>query len=183
MAARPDQARLRAQATARFICHSICGQAAGPEEPPEPCGALLQPGCTPTCTCSTLPRTASVGQRATNCLTPLKNHHGYPLLLNRLHAPSFQLRHLQYACPAAHTRTDKRPGPPYLVNGVYAPGVEQDALGERSFARVDVRGNANVADVAQLLLRVLLQRWQRTERPVRTAAHARLASLGKATEG
>ena len=38
----------------------------------------------------------------------------------------------------------------YLVDGVDAAGVEQDALSERGLARVNVGGDADVAEVAQL---------------------------------
>ena len=49
------------------------------------------------------------------------------------------------------------------MDSMYPAGVEQYALCKGGLAGVYVRRNTDVADVAQLLLRVLLKRWQRTE--------------------
>ena len=51
----------------------------------------------------------------------------------------------------------------HLVDSMYPAGVEQYAFCKGGLAGVYVRRNTDVADVAQLLLRVLLKRWQRTE--------------------
>jgi hypothetical protein len=55
------------------------------------------------------------------------------------------------------------------MDGVDAAGVEQNALRERCLARVDVRADADIADVAQVVavrrrLPLLLQ-WQRRKVP------------------
>lgn len=52
-----------------------------------------------------------------------------------------------------------------LMDSMYPAGIEEDALRERGFARVNMRGDANVANLSQLRERVLLQCWQRAERP------------------